>query len=445
VPENVFTDIELYPGLRKALDDQSLLSPTPVQAQAVPAALAGRDLLVSALTGTGKTLAYLIPIVQRLATEKPPKDAAVLGLILVPTRELARQVLKQAQLLTASTPLNTLLITGGESLNFQKAELRKNPEIVVATPGRLLEVLKQDSVALAGLRMLVLDEADRVLEMGFGEDVETIARAANPDRQTLMLSATLGRAGLRGLSRNLMKDPQVIHLGRDEQPAIDHRLMLADDRSHKNDLLVWLLKNETYQRALVFANTRDNAERIYTLVRAQGHEAGVLHGDKPHDMRKKILERFRQGASTVMVASDVAARGLDIPEVELVINYDMPRKGTDYTHRVGRTGRAGREGVAVSLVEPGEWNLMASIQRFLKLEFRRVEAEGLVGRFKGPKNLKSSGRAAGKKKNKGTNKGVRGKKAASRGKKPAKKTPARAPKSAAESGGNRPLRKKRRD
>lgn len=438
----MFDDIELYPGLRKALDDQNLKEPTPVQAAAVPAALEGKDLLVSARTGTGKTFAYLVPMVQRLATEAPPADAAVLGLILVPTRELARQVLKQAQILTASTPLHTLLITGGESLKFQTAELRKNPEIVVATPGRLLEVLERDGQALAGLKMLVLDEADRVLEMGFGADVETVAAACNPERQTLMLSATLGRSGLRGLSRKLLREPQVVNLSGEDMPAIDHRLLLADDRSHKNDLLVAVLKQESYERALVFANTKENAERIYTLVRAQGHEVGVLHGDKPHDMRKKILERFREGRSTVLIASDVAARGLDIPEVELVINCDMPRRGDDYTHRVGRTGRAGREGVAVSMVEPGEWNLMASVQRYLKLEFRRVEIEGLVGRFKGPKHTRSSGRTVGKKKRKGAaakkGKGVPRKKPA---KKAANRKPALKP---AEKGGNRTLRRKPR-
>lgn len=437
----MFEELDLYPGLRKALNDLGLDQPTAVQVQAVPEALAGKDLLVSALTGTGKTFAYLIPMVQRLTTQTPAGKAPVLGLILVPTRELARQVLKQAQILTASTPLHTLLITGGESLRFQRAELRKNPEIVVATPGRLLEVLKEDTEALKGLQILVLDEADRVLQMGFGEDVETIAAAANPDRQTMMLSATLGRAGLRGLSRTLLRDPAVVDLAGEDAPAIDHRLVLADERSHKNDLLVRLLKDENYQRALVFANTRDNAERLFTLVRAQGHDVGVLHGEKPHDMRKKLMERFREGRLRVMIATDVAARGLDVPEVELVINYDMPRRGDDYTHRVGRTGRAGREGVAVVLVEPGEWNLMINVQRYLKLEFRRVEIEGLVGRFKGPKNLKSSGKTAGKKKRKPAADGK-----AKAGKKPTRKrAAAKAPPAGREASGNRPLRKKRRD
>jgi superfamily II DNA/RNA helicase len=238
-----------------------------------------------------------------------------------------------------------------------------------------------------------------------------------------------------------------------DQPAIDHRLLLADDRSHKNELLVALLKNEQYERALVFANTRDNAERLFTLVRAQGHEVGVLHGEKPHDMRKKLMERFRDGRLTVMIASDVAARGLDVPEVELVINYDMPRRGDDYTHRVGRTGRAGREGVAVVLVEPGEWNLMVNVQRYLKVEFRRVEIEGLVGRFKGPKNAKSSGKTAGPRKRKDAKKKADSKtgrrsagKAAAKKKKPTrKKAQKKTGVKPAEQGGNRPLRRKPRN
>lgn len=436
----MLNDISLYPGLAKALEDGGFTRATPVQQQVIPLALNGSDIMVCARTGTGKTLAYLVPMIERLCQEKAPQGAGTLGLILLPTRELARQVFKQCEALCQSTPVNVQLLLGGESFRIQIADLRKNPEIVVATPGRLLELLDRKALDLAALKMLVLDEADRVLEMGFGEDVSRVAAACNGERQTMMLSATLGRAGLDGLRMALLRNPLLADLSDSDAPAISHRLMLADDRSHKNDELVWLLKHLTYERALVFANTRENSERLFTLVRAQGHECGVLHGDKDQQARSNTMNRFRHGRMRILVASDVAARGIDIPDVDLVINFDMPRRGDDYTHRVGRTGRAGRSGIAVSLVEPGEWNLMISVQRYLKLTFERFEVDELRGKFKGPKQTKGSGKSAGKKKKKSavTGKGT--------GKRTARKKTATASKSKRPTlSGNETLRRRKPD
>ena len=433
----MFQQLDLYPGLIKTLEEQGLETATDVQAAAVPAALEGKDLLVGARTGTGKTLAYLVPMVHLLASNTLPRHPGTLALILVPTRELARQVAKQAEQLTTRTPLNTLLLTGGEPFKIQVAELRKAPEIVIATPGRLLELMDRDAVDLSALRMLVVDEADRVLEMGFGQDIETIAAAANSARQTLMLSATLGRTGLGALQKTLLRNPILVDLSAEQAQTIRHCIMLADDRSHKNDELVWLLRHQAFRRALVFTNTRENAERVFTLARAQGMEAGVLHGEKSHEARKSIMERFRHGRMSILIASDVAARGLDIPDVELVINMDFPRRGDDYTHRVGRTGRMGREGQAVSLVEPGDWNRMIDIQRYLKITFERLEVEELLGKFRGPKQTRKSGKTVGKKKRKKTAAKAPGRKPAGKGKSGAKKpatrgksatkTPAKAP------------------
>jgi len=436
----VFQQLDLYPGLRKTLEDLGLDTATDVQAATVTAALEGKDLLVGARTGTGKTLAYLVPTIHALASDTLPRHPGTLALILAPTRELARQVARQAEQLTSRTPLNTLLLTGGEPFKIQVAELRKAPEIVVATPGRLLELMEKQAVDLSVLRVLVVDEADRVLEMGFGQDIETIAGAANPERQTLLLSATLGRTGMGALEKTLLRDPLRIDLSAEQAQTIRHCVMLADDRSHKNEELVWLLRNQPFRRALVFANTRENAERLFTLARAQNLEAGVLHGEKSHDARKAIMERFSHGRMNILIASDVAARGLDIPDVELVINVDLPRRGDDYTHRVGRTGRMGSEGVAISLVEPGEWNRMIDIQRYLKLTFERMEVEALLGKFRGPKQTRKSGKTVGKKKRK---KAVE--KPGTKRKTPARKSSAKKPAKRKQSPitGEETLRKKR--
>jgi superfamily II DNA/RNA helicase len=398
----VISETPLYPGLQKTLTDLGLEKPTAVQAQAIPLALQKKDLLVCAQTGSGKTLAYLIPTIQQLASEPLDTDAGTLALILVPTRELARQVYKQCETLIASTPLNASLTTGGESMKFQTAALRKNPEILVATTGRLVELLNTGSADLSTLKMLIIDEADQMLDLGFSPDVLRIAEASSADRQTLMFSATLGHTGLDHISASLLNQPETIDLSPKEEDTstISHKIMLADDRKHKEKILGWILNNQPFTRALVFSNTRDNADRLGGLIRYYKHVAGVLHGEKEHSVRKNLLDQFANGKMRVLVASDVAARGLDIKDVDLVINFDMPRRGDDYTHRVGRTGRAGNEGVAISLVNPQEWDLMISIQRYLKLDLERLYSKEVAGHFNGPKKVKSSGKSAGSKEQK---------------------------------------------
>ncbi len=395
-------DIELDRSLRLGLDALELEEATPVQAQVVPAALRGADLRVSAQTGSGKTLAYLIPCLQRLLADPPARDAGAMVVVLVPTRELARQVLANCRQLAAKTALNAQAITGGADFKYQKSLLRKNPEIIVATPGRLLEHCEKGSADLASLRTLVLDEADRMLDMGFREEVLKVAAFCPPMRQVILLSATLNHAGLGTIADTLLHDPETVAIDppRSTAEGIRHQRILADSPEHKDALLPALLRREQSRRALVFANQRSTAARLAQLLASQGLRSGSLHGELTTEERKAVVARLRGGQIEVVCASDLAARGLDIADIDLVINYDLPRSGDDYLHRVGRTGRAGAQGLAVSLVSPRDWNPMISIQRYLQLEMEPSTIEGLKARYQGPKRVKSSGKAMGSKKKK---------------------------------------------
>jgi ATP-dependent RNA helicase SrmB len=438
----VFEELQLDRRLQLGLDALALPAPTEVQQLAVPAALGGADLRISAETGSGKTLAYLIPIIQRTLGEGIPTDAGTLALVLVPTRELARQVLKQARALLANTPLRAEAITGGADFKYQKALLRRNPEILVATPGRLLEHCEKGSADLAALRTLVLDEADRMLDMGFRDDVLQIAGRCPPGRQVLMLSATLHHRGLREVSRTLLHSPGTIAVGEVRQPhsGITHQVLLADSQAHKNQLLLALLQQGGYRRALVFGNRRATAARLAGMLRKHHLRCDCLHGELTTEERKRVMARFQDGRIDILCASDVAARGLDVKEIDLVVNYDIPRRGDDYLHRTGRTGRAGERGTAISLVAAPEWNLMISIERYLKLNFERRSLPGLKAKYNGPKHRKSSGKAVGSRK-KSSDEGskARSRKAA-RGK-PPRKRPSSPP--VASENGFAPLMKKR--
>lgn len=396
----MFEDLPLDRHLRLGLAALALQQATEVQQLAVPAALQGHDLLVSAQTGSGKTLAYLIPVAQMLLSATARRQAGTLALILVPTRELARQVLKQCRQLLAASPLRAQAITGGADFKYQSAQLRKDPEIVVATPGRLLEHCQKRSADLRALQTLVLDEADRMLDMGFRDDVLKIAAFCPADKQVLLLSATLSHRGVGAIADTLLRSPQLVAVGqvRQAHASITHQLILADSQQHKDQLLTALLQQGGFARALVFANKRNTAVRLANLLKHHALRCAALHGEMSTEERKLVMQQFHDGKVTVMCASDVAARGLDVGGIELVVNYDMPHSGDNYLHRTGRTGRAGASGVAVSLVCAAEWNLMAGIERYLALRFERRALAGLKAKYNGPKKLKSSGKAAGPKK-----------------------------------------------
>ncbi|BCG23365.1 ATP-dependent RNA helicase SrmB [Pseudomonas tohonis] len=397
----VFSQFALHERLLKAVAELKFAEPTPVQQAAIPPALEGRDLRVTAQTGSGKTAAFVLPLLNRLIGEAKPRER-IRSLILLPTRELAQQTLREVERFSQFTFIKSGIVTGGEDFKVQAAMLRKLPDVLVSTPGRLIEHLNSGTVDLKEVEVLVLDEADRMLDMGFAEDMQRITAECANRKQTLLFSATTGGAALREVSAKVLNDPLHLRLNGVEQlnESTRQQIITADDIAHKEALARWLLANEDYQKAIVFTNTRAQADRFYGHLVAAGYKAFVLHGDKDQKDRKLAIDRVREGGTKVLVATDVAARGLDIQGMDLVINFDMPRSGDEYVHRVGRTGRAGGEGLAISLICHNDWNLMSSVERYLKQSFERRVIKELKGSYSGPKKVKASGKAAGVKKKK---------------------------------------------
>jgi ATP-dependent RNA helicase SrmB len=393
-----FHDLISDNQLLKAIDLLEYGQATPVQAKAIPAAIAGKNLIVSSKTGSGKTHAFLLPALQIMLGRAPVNPCSTRMLILTPTRELARQIVKNAEQLLKFTGMKVGMICGGEELKYQKAMLRKNPEIVVGTPGRLAEHVLHKSTEFSGLEFLVLDEADRMLDMGLSEDVLKITASCRTERQTFLFSATMEQKGLRHLIKQVILDEaEEIYL--DEKPnAIVQQIMLADDYKHKEKLLVALLQKATFEKAIIFTNTKVRATQLDNFLRYNKYKVSCLHGDITQDQRKIALEHFRQGRTQLLVATDVAARGLDIPGVELVVNLDVAHSGDEHLHRIGRTGRADAEGRAVTMVDAKEWNLCKSIERYLNVSFEPIGMPGLKGKYQGPDKVKASGKAAGNKK-----------------------------------------------
>jgi ATP-dependent RNA helicase SrmB len=393
-----FHELIADPQLRKAIDAHGYEQPTPVQLQAIPQVLAGKNLLVSSKTGSGKTAAFLLPALQKILTTPTTTPESSRILILTPTRELARQILKNAQQLLKFTHIKVGMVCGGEEFKYQKAMLRKNPEIVVGTPGRLAEHVTHKSTDFTGLDFLILDEADRMLEMGLSEDVMAIAKTCSTDRQTLLFSATLEPEGIRHLIKQVvLGDAEQISVT-EVANSIEQQMILADDVKHKEKLLIALLEKSPFEKVVIFTNTKAKAVQLDNVLRYNKYKVSALHGDITQDQRRISLDFFRQGKTQVLVATDVAARGLDIPGVDLIINFDMAQSGDDYLHRIGRTGRADAEGRAVSFVAANDWNLTNGIERYLDIKFEIISIPGLVGHYKGPDKLKSSGKAAGTKK-----------------------------------------------
>lgn len=372
------------------------ITATPVQAQVIPCILARQDLLVSAATGSGKTAAFLLPTLERLLSAP---DTGTRALILVPTRELALQIATLAKNFAKSSPLKFGLITGGEDFKKQQNFLLKEYDLIIATPGRLLEHLQDNATALQNIEMLILDEADRMLDMGFSDAVLSITEACQFPRQTLLFSATLDNPAVQRFAANLLHNPQTISLQTIQDPHqnIEQQVIACDDFKHKLTVLRWLLHHETYEKALIFTNSKLQADSLVGPLRGQKLRVGVLHGDMDQSERKKVLGFFRNGTINILVSTDIAGRGLDINGIERVINFDMPRNGHQYVHRIGRTGRNNETGIAISLINSTEWNLMAGIERYLKQKFIKRSIKEVEGHFKGPKKLKSSGKAAGSK------------------------------------------------
>lgn len=393
-----FHDLISDTQLRKAIDVLGYEAPTPVQLAAIPAATAGKNLIVSSKTGSGKTAAFLLPAIQAMLARPSSNPSSTRMLILTPTRELARQIVKNAEQILKFTSFKVGMVCGGEELKYQKAMLRKNPEIIVGTPGRLGEHISHKSTEFSGLEFLVLDEADRMLDMGLSDDVLKITNTCSTERQTLLFSATMEQKGLRHLIKQvILGEAEEIYI--DEKPnAITQQMLIADEFKHKEKLLLALLQKADFEKAIIFTNTKARATQLDNFLRYNKFRVGALHGDITQDQRKITLDHFRQGRTSILVATDVAARGLDIPGVELVVNVDMAYSGDEYLHRIGRTGRADREGRAVSLVDAKEWNLTKSIERYLGVTFEVISIPGLKGNYQGPDKTKSSGKSVGHKK-----------------------------------------------
>jgi superfamily II DNA/RNA helicase len=361
-----FAELGLSPNLVKAVEDKGYMEPTQVQAQAIPAALAGGDLLVSSQTGSGKTAAFILPSLERLSQPATQPGSGPRILVLAPTRELAQQVLKAAQDYGREVRrFRTASIVGGMPYGLQLKALSRPVDLVVATPGRLIDHLERGRIDLSRVETLILDEADRMLDMGFVDDINAIVARTPAERQTMLFSATLegvvGRLAAR-VTRNARRieitPPPAARL------HITQSLLFADDLSHKTRLLDHLLRDAALDQAVVFTATKRTAEEISTVLREQGFAAAALHGDMTQGNRMRTLRQMRDGRMRILVATDVAARGIDVPTISHVINFDLPRQAEDYVHRIGRTGRAGREGTAVTLAGHSERHLVRAIERY---------------------------------------------------------------------------------
>jgi superfamily II DNA/RNA helicase len=359
-----FAEFSFHPLIAKALEAAGYAAPTPVQAAAIPPALAGRDLLATAETGTGKTAAFVLPSLQRIATSLKPRVRGPRILILTPTRELASQITKAARQYGKFLHLNTIEIVGGMPYRQQLQLMARPLDIVVATPGRLIDHLERRRLDFSELEVLVLDEADRMLDMGFIEAVELIAAACPATRQTLFFSATLDRPTAR-IAARLLRDPvRIAVTSAASAPDIEQRLHQVDDLAHKHRLLHHWAASSELGKGLVFAATKRDVDSLARDLAKAGHSAAALHGDMDQRARNRTLDRLRSGGLRLLVATDVAARGIDVRDITHVINFDLPRSAEDYVHRIGRTGRAGASGVAISFAGRAERDMVARIERF---------------------------------------------------------------------------------
>ena len=390
-----FDSLGLQEALTKAVTESGYDTATEVQAQAIPAALAGHDLMVSARTGSGKTAAFILPALQRVLAAradntKRREKGVIYGpriLVLAPTRELAMQVAKAAATYGRHVQgLRVATVVGGVPYPAQIAALRGPLDILISTPGRLLDHLQTGKCVLENVEMLVLDEADRMLDMGFIDDIHTIADHVPKERQTVMYSATFaGHVGR--LAANLLRDPQRIEVAShtDTHADIEQRLHWADDFMHKNALLDHILTGREVEQALVFTSTQRDAEVLAERLAEMGHSVEALHGGMPQGRRNRVLQSLRNTRVRVLVATDVAARGIDVPSITHVINFGLPRKEEDYVHRIGRTGRAGRTGLAVTLAERRDFGMIQRIQRFTTQRIPSATITGLEPQRAEPK------------------------------------------------------------
>lgn len=370
-----FASLGLIEPLQRTLTSLGYAAPTPIQAQAIPIVLKGRDLLAAAQTGTGKTAGFALPLLQILVQQGTRVASnAVRALVVVPTRELAEQLLQSCLSYGQQLPLRSYAVYGGVAINPQMMALRKGTDILIATPGRLLDLYRQNAIKFNQLQVLVLDEADRMLDLGFADELDQLFAALPQRRQTLLVSATFSPA-IRSLAGELLRDPAQIDISPHNSAAITvSQQVIEVDKKRKTALFLHLLRQEDWGQVLVFAKTRKGVEQLTEALLATGIVADAIHGDRPQPSRLRALARFKNAEVQVLVATDVAARGLDIDALPVVVNLDLPMVAEDYIHRIGRTGRAGASGNAISLVSADEVRRLAAIETLLQhLLPRRTE------------------------------------------------------------------------
>ncbi len=373
-----FQKLGLSSELLNAISEQGYTTPTPVQKQAIPHILNGKDVLAGAQTGTGKTAGFTLPLLQRLMENFNPHQnpRRIRALVLVPTRELAAQVLESIQTYGKHLPLTAEMIVGGASINMQIRQLRHGCDIIVATTGRLCDHMHERQINLSSVEILVLDEADRMLDMGFLPDIKRIMGNLPRQRQSLLFSATYS-AQIKALASQLLQNPVAVEVAKPNVTAENvSELVYGIAKEHKRELLSYLIGSNNWQQVLVFVRTKHGADRLEKQLITDGIRSAALHGDKTQGARTKALDFFKTGKVSVLVATDIAARGLDIDNLPHVVNYDLPQVPEDYIHRIGRTGRAGSNGSAISLVSPEEAHLLLEIEKLLKRHLPQVADTG---------------------------------------------------------------------
>ena len=377
-----FEDFGLSADILRALTDQGYVHPTPIQAEAIPIVLQGRDVMGAAQTGTGKTAGFSLPIIQLLlahaSSSASPARHPVRALILTPTRELADQVADNVKAYSRHTPLRSTVVFGGVDMAPQTAALRSGVEIVIATPGRLLDHVQQKTLNLSQTQILVMDEADRMLDMGFLPDLQRIINLLPKERQSLMFSATFSPE-IKKLANSFLKNPVTIEVARSNATADNvTQVLYKVEEEAKRDAVAHIIRERGLKQVIVFSNTKIGASRLSRHLEKEGIKAAAIHGDKTQAERMAALEAFKQGPIEVLVATDVAARGLDIAELPCVINFDLPYNAEDYVHRIGRTGRAGASGDAISLYTDKDARLLADIEKLIKHTISRLQLSGFV-------------------------------------------------------------------
>ena len=373
-----FESLGLMPELHRAVSDKGYSEPTPIQKQAIPVILEGKDLMGGAQTGTGKTAGFTLPLLQRLvsSTKQWKGRRPIRALVLTPTRELAAQVAESVRDYGSHLPLKSTVVFGGVSINPQKMKLIKGVDILVATPGRLLDHVGQNSVNLSQVEILVLDEADRMLDMGFIHDIKKVLALLPKNKQTLLFSATFSE-DIKKLANGLLKNPELIEVAtRNTTAERITQIVHPVDKIRKRELLSFLIGSNNWQQVLVFNRTKHGCNRLAEQLNKDGITAAAIHGNKSQGARTRALADFKHGKVRVLVATDIAARGIDINQLPHVVNFELPNVAEDYVHRIGRTGRAGKEGEAMSLVCVDELKLLKDIEKLIKSDIPKEIIEG---------------------------------------------------------------------